>query len=57
MSNCVGVPCVCVRGERVDRAQGFKRYLDDVDHASRDCAAAVRRLVCSFVMPVFVARS
>eukprot|EP00802_Teleaulax_amphioxeia_P021317 Tamp_21666.p2 GENE.Tamp_21666~~Tamp_21666.p2 ORF type:complete len:162 (+),score=45.28 Tamp_21666:40-486(+) len=24
---------------------GFKRYLDDVDKASRDCAAAVRRLV------------
>lgn len=25
--------------------QGFQRYLDDVDKAARDCAAAVRRLV------------
>ena len=31
-------------------AQGFKRYLDDVDKASRDCAAAVRRLVCVLVV-------
>ena len=42
--------CACTRicthaRDKPHRDQSFPRYLEDVDKASRDCAAAVRRLV------------